>query len=126
MKKIIYALLLALISITLVGCTGQKANNDKEIYIGINCNGKEKRIGLDKNDKFKCTLMNTKYEFTLIKIEDDKITIKVNSEGLTPVRDDGTMSLLDKETKFIVYMDKELILSTQTTDYSEKLKINWK
>lgn len=65
------------------------------------------------------------YEITAIMLSDDVIKIDVSDYGLAKVREDGNLSLLDNENKFMLKKGEDLVLRTQTTDYGEEIKIRW-
>ena len=119
MKKKLLIIGLCLIA---VGCGKEKT----ETKLNINCNGEKQTIVLKEDERFKCELLGTDYEFTIEKLDSDKVTIKSSAFGLTQVKSDGTISLVDNNTEFTVEKNKELKLSTQTTDYSENITISWK
>lgn len=77
-------------------------------------------------DTFECDLLGDNYKIKIVNISKNKIKLESSKYGLYPKRENDTISLTDKVKKFELYKDKELVLSTQTTDYSSNITINWK
>ncbi len=80
---------------------------------------------IEEDNIFYCKLLSTKYEFTMSNINDNQMKLTTSDYGLTKVNEDGTIDLNDRAKEFIIDKGKELILSTQTMDYSEEIILNW-
>jgi len=100
--------------------TGDKAK------VEIKCNGSDTTGELKVNDSFSCSFYGTNYTFTVTSIKDNKMVIKSSSEGLTEVKSDGTISLLDKKDTFEITKGETLKLAPQVTDGHGNLVIEWK
>ena len=95
------------------------------MYLKIDCNGTDLSGMYKKGDYFTCGLSETDYEITINDIEISKIKFKSSSYGLFPVREDGTISLLDKVDEFVLNRCSELDLALQATDSNENIIIKW-
>ena len=120
MKKLFLGIFIIVMCFVVTGCSSK--SNGKLL---IKCNGEESTIEAKTNAKFKCKMAGEEFELKITKIENKKITIKANKPGLSKVTDKGTISLVDKQTKFVLEESKELELSPQVTDNFEILIINW-
>ncbi len=113
MKKAFLVIIAFFAVLCLSGC-----NSTEKVKLNLNCNGniteKEYKVG----DKFNCKLLNDDYEFKIVKISNNLITLKSNKTGLT-----ARNSLLEQVKTFTLKKGEELKLMTQTTDYSETLII---
>ena len=119
MKKVIITLLVIL-TILVTGC------EKKKVELNINCNGDKSTINLKEGNTFKCTLLTYEYTFKIKSISNNKVIITTKDRGLAKLRDNGTFSLIDKYKSFTIEKNKENTILTQSTDYQEKLIINWK
>ncbi len=108
-NKRLSILLCGIIMLGMTGCV-----KEKEVNITMNCNGNIINNNLKVNEKLTCSLLGNEYEFTITKIENESVDIKVNSYGLI-----DTNSLIDKKDSFIIKSDEVLKLNTQSTDYQE-------
>ena len=120
-NKLVVFLLAIAICFVFTGC-----NKISGIDITIDCNGVKTEKNLEENDKFVCNLQSQEYIFTIEDIDDEEVTIKASDYGLTPIKDDGSISLNSKEKVFEVQKNGSLTLSTQSTDYNEELTISLK
>ena len=113
MKKIILILFLVML---LPGC----GSTTKQETIEMNCDGTVTSVTVKENDKLSCKLLSTNYEFTIGKISDNEIEISTTNYGLG-----STGSLISKEKSWAVKKGEKLTLTTQSTDYQERVIFNW-
>ncbi len=123
MKKLLIVSFVIGLSLICIGCG--KKQEDKELTLQINCNGNKNTLAIKENATFKCTLMDTEYEFTINTINDDSLIITSSDAGLSPVKETGGISLTDEIKEFTIVKGKDVKISTQTTDYNESLILNW-
>lgn len=119
MKKVII-IILVILTVLITGC------EKKKVEFNINCNGDKSTINLKEGNTFKCTLSTYEYTFKIKNISNNKVIITTKDTGLAKLRDNGTFSLIDKYKTFKIEKNKENTILTQSTDYQEKLIINWK
>lgn len=113
MKKIVIALLL----LVLTGCDKE----DVSVNLEINCDNVTNIVEVKQSDTLSCNLLGENYEFKITKIKNDGIYIEANKYGLT-----SSGSLLSEEKEFVLNKDSSITLTTQSTDYQEKVVFNWK
>ena len=123
MKKILIVSLVIGLSLICIGCG--KKQEDKELMLQINCNGNKNTLAIKEKAAFKCTLMDTEYEFTINTINDDSLIITSSDAGLRPVSETGGSSLIDEIKEFTIAKGKDVKITTQTMDYNESLILNW-
>lgn len=109
-------LLVILMLILLTGCNSK----EESVKIKMDCNKEVTTHTVKKGDVLGCKLLGIEYKITITSANEDKVKVKVSDYGLT---DDG--GLLDKKDTFEFNKDKELNLSTQSTDYQEKLTLSY-
>lgn len=109
--------LVILVLVLLTGCNGKKEESAK---IKMSCNKEETTHTVKEGDVLSCKLLGDEYKVTISSVSKDTIKIKVNTYGLT-----DSHSLLEKKDEFEFSKDKALNLTTQTTDYSESLKLSY-
>lgn len=113
MKKIIVLLLLLVVS----ACH----KNDLSVNLKMDCNSISTNLEVKENDTLSCSLSGETYEFKITKLDENKIILEANQYGLT-----SSSNLLDEEKEFILNKDSSITLTTQSTDYQEKVVFNWK
>ena len=119
MKKLFLGIFIVVMCFAVTGCGSARGK------LLVNCDGEESTIEAKTNAKFKCSMAGQEFELKITKIENKKMTIEANKKGLSKVTEQGTISLLDTQTKFTLEEGKELDLAPQVTDNFEILIINW-
>lgn len=113
MKKIILPLLLLILS----ACN----RNTPRVNLEMHCNNLSTNLEVKENDTLSCNLLGENYEFKVTKLDEDKIILEANKYGLT-----SSNSLREKEKEFTLTKNSSITLTTQSTDYQEKVIFNWK
>ncbi len=113
MKKVVMILLLLMV------CACQK--KELSVNLEMNCDSISNILEVKENDTLGCKLLGEDYEFKITKIDNDKIYFEANKYGLT-----SSSNLLEDEKKFVLTKDSSIVLTTQSTDYQEKVVFNWK
>lgn len=113
MKKFVILLFL----VVLTGCDKEEIS----VNLEINCDNVTNIVEVRKDDTLSCNLLGENYEFKITKIKNDEIYIEANKYGLT-----SSGSLLSEEKEFVLNKDSSITLTTQSTDYQEKVVFNWK
>ncbi len=109
-------LLVIILLVLITGCSSK----EESVKIKMDCNNDISVHTIKKGDVLGCELLGTKYELTITSATKEKIKVKVNEMGLTDKND-----LLEKKDKFEFSKDKNLTLSTQSTDYQEKVILSY-
>lgn len=91
-------------------------NKNKSITINVDLNGNTNSVEIKVGETLTYSLLGNEYEFKIIDIKKNEISIEVNQYGLT-----NTSSLIKEDNKFIIEKGKKLELHTQTTDYQESI-----
>lgn len=112
------------IIITKDECIIKSLSNKK--VLTYDCEGNKKSIDLKKGNSFKCKLLSTNYKFKIKSIDKDKVIITVNDYGLAKVKEDKTIDLLSKEKEFTINKSELVEIRTQSMDYSESIRIEWR
>lgn len=113
MKKIILLFLLLILS----ACN----RNNSRVNLEMHCNNLSTNLEVKENDTLSCNLLGENYEFKVTKLDEDKIILEANKYGLT-----SSNSLREKEKEFTLTKNSSITLTTQSTDYQEKVIFNWK
>lgn len=113
MKKIVLPLLLLILS----ACH----RNNPSVNLEMQCNNLSTNLEVKENDTLSCNLLGENYEFKVTKLDEDKIILESNKYGLT-----SSSSLIEKEKEFTLTKNSSITLTTQSTDYQEKVIFNWK
>ena len=88
-------------------------------------NNDSRTISISGNGKYEYTLLGKTYEFTVTVINDNEAKIDVSDYGLAQKRENGSISLLDKENRFLIKKGERIVLRTQTMDYGEEVTLKW-
>ena len=113
MKRFVIVLLI----LVLTGCQEE----DISVNLEMNCDNVTNTLEVKKADTLSCNLLGENYEFKITKIDDNKIYFEANQYGLT-----SSGNLLSEEKAFVLNKDSSITLTTQSTDYQEKVIFKWK
>ena len=112
------------IAITKDECIIRPVSNYKSVDITCHTDNPY-RITLKKGNIFDCRLLDKDYTFQIKDIKENYIVIKASDYGLTKVKDDKTFSLISKKKEFKIDKNKKVELTTQSTDYTNSIVIEW-
>ena len=122
---VLLGILLALIMFTTVMLIHKSNMQEPTLgYLNISCNGKDISNTFKKGDTFSCDLLNSQFEITIKKINDDKIKLQADKYGLA-VEKNKKIDLNEKVKSFEVYKDRKIILKLQATDISSTIEITY-
>lgn len=124
-KKNIIIIIVSFIILGITCCLFLKNQNNSSVYLKITCDGKDVSAMYKKGDVFNCSLLGSDYKIKIDNISDKKIFLSSSDYGLFPIREDGTISLIEKVKKFELNKGKKLILGMQTTDITKDITIIW-
>lgn len=125
-KKYVIYIVIASILIIGLACYIFMNNPQKaSAYLKITCDEETISSTYKEGDTFKCTLLGDNYEIKINNISDKKINLSSSNYGLFPIREDGSISLVDKVKKFVLYKGEILVLGLQAVDTSAKITILW-
>lgn len=115
MKKIMLIIILTLFFTS--GCVF----DEKTATLAMDCNGEASTIEAKKGVEFQCELLTEVYKFKVTNVTNTYVVIKTNQDGIS-----SGAGIWDSEYKWKVEKDDALIIHTNSTDYQEKLILNWK
>lgn len=124
-KYITYIVIALILVIGIIGYIFYNKQNKYSVDLKIICGEKTISSTYEVGDIFECNLLNDNFEIKIENISNEKVDLSSSDYGLFPVRENGTISLVDKVKTFELYKGKELNLALQATDVSERITIIW-
>ena len=125
-KYVMYIIVALIFVIGMVSFFFLNVKDDSSVYLDINCNGDILSDEYKEKDVFECKLGGDTFRIKVEDISNKKIKLSSSDYGLFPMREDGTISLIDKVKKFELNIGEELVLVLQATDTSDNITIVWK
>ncbi len=117
---IVIAVIVIAIALIIVLCSGSK-----EVKLNIDCNGKDISNTFKEEDTFECEILGQKNKLIIKDISSKKVKIQAEDYGLTPVKDNNTINLIEQVKDFEVVKGKELKLALQATDATGFITIKY-
>lgn len=124
-KYILYILITLFLVIGIVSYIFLNSKNDSSAYLKIICDEETISKTYKEGDTFECELLGNNFTIKIEDISDKKIKLSSSKYGLFPIRENGSISLIDKVKNFELSKGEKLVLALQATDISADITIIW-